>query len=126
MHTNSTNNTQKIFIWTTNIDQLILEKGAVGGLTVQMYFWAKTFIKNGWNCYSFSKSKKQKLEDINFIKYPQLRYINIFIDLVYTLYVILQVKPDVIIMRGASRNLFFVRLYAWLVKCKIVFLQRVI
>jgi len=112
---------RRIIIWTTNIDQLILEKGAVGGLTVQMYFWAKTFIQNGWSCYSFSKKQKQKLEDINFINYFEYRYINIIINFFYTPYIILKIKPNVILLRGAGRSLFLVQLFAWLIKCKIVF-----
>lgn len=52
---------KKIIIWTKNIDNLINDYQLVGGLTVQMFFWAKTFNLNKWKVYSFSETKKCKL-----------------------------------------------------------------
>jgi hypothetical protein len=38
---------KKVIVWTKGIDDLIHDKGRVGGITVQLYYWAKTLYCNG-------------------------------------------------------------------------------
>lgn len=113
---------KKIIIWTKGIDNLIGEKGKVGGLTVQMYFWARTFNDNGWDVFSFSKEETRTINNIKFLKFPNKRYIGIFIEWIYSFFYIIKIKPNVIFFRGASRGLSYVSLYVSLSKCKLVFL----
>lgn len=113
---------KKIIIWIKGIDDLIDEKGKVGGLTVQMYFWAQIFNKNDWKVFSFSEKKTKIIQNIQFLKFPTKRYVGIFIELIYSLFYILKIKPDVIYFRGAGRGLSYVSLYSKLTKCNFVFL----
>ncbi|WP_245809444.1 glycosyltransferase family 4 protein [Desulfamplus magnetovallimortis] len=114
---------KKVIIWTKDIDKFILgESFFGGGITVQMYFWAKIFVANGWEVFSFSKTNKTVNEDIKFIKSPDRKYASIIFDLFLSLYFILKFKPDVIFTRGASRKIGYLSIYAKITKTKLVFL----
>ncbi|MCA1795286.1 MAG: glycosyltransferase family 4 protein, partial [Desulfobacteraceae bacterium] len=93
----------------------------VGGIILQMYLWASTFSKKGWDVYSFSENKSQRLEFINFLRYPTKRYIGILIELFYSLVLVLRYRPKIIIIRGATRTLAYLSLYAKLTNSRIVF-----
>ncbi|MFO8067855.1 MAG: glycosyltransferase [Bacteroidales bacterium] len=86
-----------------------------------MYLWASIFSKKGWDVYSFSENKSQGLEFINFLRYPTKRYIGILIELFYSLFLIFRYRPEIIIIRGATRALSYLSLYAKLTNTKIVF-----
>lgn len=115
------NKKRKIFIWTTGIDNFLNEKGTVGGITVQMYFWAQAFIENGWKVYSFSENKKITIEKIRFLKFSTVPFISIFIEIIYSLFYIASFRPDVILFRGASRGLGYLRIYSRVFNVKLVF-----
>lgn len=112
---------KKIIVWTKGIDDLIHDKGMVGGLTIQMYFWSLTFIENGWNVYSFSDVKKGTLQGIRFLKFPRIRTIGIFLEWFISFYYLLITRPDVIIIRGARRELFFLGVYQKIFRYKLSF-----
>lgn len=111
----------KVVVWTKGIDEFLTEQGNVGGITVQMYFWAKTFIENNWNVYSFSQKKSSTIENIQFLRFPTRRFIGIFIDVFYSFYFIAVIRPKIIVVRGASRNLCFLRIYCWIFYVKLVY-----
>lgn len=115
-------NQKKIIIWTQKIDDLINEHEFVGGLNVQMFLWAQTFTVNKWKVYSFSETKKRKLNEIQFLKFPTIKYIGIVVEFIYSLYYILCIKPDAIFYRGASRGLCFVSLFSKVTNTKLVYL----
>ncbi len=84
---------KKIFIWTADIDQLLSSNTKdhlrIGGILIQMYMWSITFLKNGWNVYSHTTLKEnnwKKIDDISFIKYPKVRFINPVISALYIFY----------------------------------------
>jgi glycosyltransferase involved in cell wall biosynthesis len=112
---------KKIIVWTKGIDDLIHDKGMVGGLTIQMYFWSLTFIENGWNVYSFSDVKKDTLQDIRFLKFPRIKTIGIFLEWFISFYYLLVTRPDIIIIRGARRELFFLVIYQKIFRYKLSF-----
>ena len=101
---------KKVIIWTSGIDKLIEGDGVVGGLTVQMYFWAKAFLSNGYKVYSFSKSGCNKIEGIHFIRWNNFRWIGLITDMLFAFIYIIKLRPDYIINRGAGRNLFILSL----------------
>src|SRR5690606_13362733 len=113
--------TKKIFIWTTGIDDFLKEKGTVGGITVQMYFWAQAFIENGWKVYSFSEKKKKIIDKIQFLKFPAIPLVGIFIEFLFSFFYIATIKPNVILFRGASRGLGYLRIYSRIFNVKLVF-----
>src|SRR5690606_22540750 len=102
----------KIIIWTKGINDFLKEKGAVGRITVQMFFWAQAFIENGWKVYSFSENKEADIESIRFLKFPTRPFIGIFIELIYSFVYIALINPRVILIRGAGRELSYLRIYS--------------
>ena len=112
---------KKIIVWTKGIDDLINDRGIIGGLTIQMHFWSLTFIENGWNVYSLSDLKKDKLQGIRFLKFPRIKTIGIFLEWLISFYYLLITRPDIIIIRGARRELFFLGFYQKIFRYKLVF-----
>src|SRR5690554_377545 len=113
---------KKVIIWTTGIDDLLEGQGQVGGLTVQMMFWAFAFKKNGFITYSFSNSSKRYFKGLNLLKFPQTKRFSIISESLFTIYYIIKVRPDIIIFRGASRTLFLLSYLSSIFKIKLVFM----
>lgn len=111
----------KVFIWTTFVDKLYRNDGNPGGLAIQMSYWAQIFAQKGWKVYSLSEREQRVYNNISFLKYPNIRYIGIFIEFLLSFYYVLVKRPRVIIARGASRNTYYLSLWARLVKAKLVF-----
>ena len=112
----------KVIVWTPLLYNLYREVGAVGGIAIQMSFWAKTFSERGWQVYSISNYEKTSIEGIQFLKMPQLRIVGYFIDLLYSFFYIATIRPDVILFRGASRTLAHLSLFSKLFGAKLIFL----
>lgn len=114
---------KKVIIWAKGIDDLLNDEGAkVAGLTVQMMLWAKTFSENGWDTFTFSITDSKVIDNLNFLRYPKVKRFSILSDIFYSLFFICKEKADLIVFRGASRNLYFVSLFAKLTNTKVVFM----
>lgn len=114
---------KKVIIWAKGIDDLLNNEGAkVAGLTVQMMLWAKAFSKNGWDTFTFSITGSKVIDNLNFLRYPKVKRFSILSDIFYSLFFICKEKADLIVFRGASRNLYFVSLFAKLTNTKVVFM----
>ncbi len=114
---------KKVIIWTKGIDDFIKgENKFNGGITVQMYFWSKTFQQRNWEVFSFSNNQNANLDGIKFIKIPSIKKIGIITDFLFALILLIKIKPHAILQRGASRNLFFIAFWAKLLGIKLVFL----
>ena len=113
---------KKVIIWAKGIDDLLNEEGKVAGLTVQMMLWSKTFSEKGWDTFAFSIKSSKVIGNLNFLKYPNAQKLSIFSDIFYSFFFIWKEKADLIIFRGASRNLYFVSLFATLTNTKVVFM----
>lgn len=116
---------KKIIIWTTNIDNLLLgdESKMIGGITVQMYMWAKVFRTNGWKVYTFTENKKNRdhiKEGINFLYCPSLRYINPILSLIFSILTIFKLYPKCILHRGATRDLLFISIMSRILGIKLI------
>lgn len=113
--------TNKVIIWTSGIDDLLSGKGIVGGLTVQMMFWALTFIEEHWRVFSFTNHNSRSFMNLNLLKFPQFRYLSVLFEAVYSTYILIKIRPDLIIFRGASRTLFVLSRLSSLLNIKLVF-----
>lgn len=118
---NTMNKNMKLFIWSSSIDSMLRNEN-IGGLAIQLHHWAKTFISKGWVVYSLSTKEKRVFDGIRFLKQPHIRYIGIFIELLYSFYYILRYRPNIIMLRGAGRQLSYVCLFAKTVSAKVVFM----
>lgn len=114
---------KKIIIWTKGIDNLIEEKGNVGGLTVQMYFWSQIFNEKGWDVYSLTSNitnNNKKQNGIHFNYLRRIRFLNILLDPFIIFCQILKLKPNIVLTRGATRNLWAINFVCKLCKIKLV------
>lgn len=111
----------KVFLWTNTIDNLYAGKGNIGGIAIQMSFWAKTFLKKGHQVFSLSSQKSTYKEGIKFYKLPNVKKIAILIELIYSLIILIRNRPNLIIVRGADRNLSYLSIYSRLVGAKLLF-----
>ena len=111
----------KVIVWTPFVYNLYREIGVVGGIAIQMSFWAKTFLGNGWHVYSISNFEKTNIEGIQFLKIPHLSVVGYFIDLLYSFFYIATIRPNIILFRGASRSLAHLSLFAKLFGVKLIF-----
>ena len=57
----------KVIVWTPFVYNLYREIGIIGGIAIQMSFWAQTFLQKGWDVYSISNVENT---EINWDKIP--------------------------------------------------------
>lgn len=112
----------KVIIWTPEIDDFYLKKGLIGGLAIQMRYWAETFVRKGWEVYAPTYNKKRIYNGISFFKYHNIPKVGVLTEYIFTLYHLLHIKPDLILLRGARRQLGSVAIFAKTLKIKVVFL----
>ena len=117
-----------VLVWISGIDNLMSttsKNQMIGGLQVQMYMWSTTFVVNGWKVYSFTKNKKNAnkvIDKINYLKYPSIRYINPIFSLLFAIYTVIKIKPHLILVNGATRDLFITSLISKILGIKIIFI----
>ncbi len=116
------NQNKKVIIWQTEVINLLGGK-PIGGIAVQMYFWAQVFAKNGWNVYSFSEDDKDtiSLDGIIFKPVKNIPRINFLLEWWRSFRFLLSIRPEVVLFRGAHRNLLPLSLFSRLFGVKLVF-----
>ena len=112
----------KIIIWTPEIDNLYLKKGLIGGLAIQMRYWAETFVRKGWEVYAPTYNNSRTYNGIRFFKYHNIPKVGVVTEYFFALYHLLHIRPDLILLRGARRQLGSVATFAKLLGIKVVFL----
>lgn len=112
---------KKIIIWSTEVIKLI-EGKPIGGIAVQMYFWARVFRSNGWEVFSFIENEKRQKEAEGIVFQPQknVKRVNMLLEWWYAFINMITLKPDVIIFRGANRELLPLSFFSNIFKIKLV------
>ena len=112
---------KRVIIWSTDIIKL-MEGKPIGGLAVQMYFWAQTFVANKWKVFSFAKNAKSRviLDGIEFRPKKNIQRINFILEWWQAIKFILILRPELLIFRGSSRQLLSLSLFARLFAVKLV------
>ncbi len=111
-----------VILWTTAYADL-LTGTSIGGIGVQMMFWAKVFNRKGWNVISLYNSVKPTdyPNGVAFKKDLQTHSWNFVIYIFFALRLLIHTKPDLVICRGGrNRNLFFIALLCRMLKIKLV------
>lgn len=110
---NSKPKCNKVLIWTVGLDEFLRGEAKFnGGIAVQLTLWAMTFLKNGWEVSSFSRHNNSYFRGIKFYRYREKSgLIAAFSDFIMPLIYLFKMRPEVVVFRGASRNLLFVS--AW-------------
>lgn len=117
---------QNVFLYCTGIDDIVCGLPKVAGIQVQMWFWAKTFASHGWKVYSFSEKGIRLSDDsVRFVKLRQPRILHtLHLQLVTELLGCLKlgfIHPNLVVLRGARRENFFVAILCKLLSIKTVF-----
>ena len=115
-----------ILLYCKGIDDVLSDSSKVAGIQVQMSFWAQNFVKHGWNVYSFSEKETGAIKEIHFIHIIETwldrNGLSIIQDAINTFDFLRKTKADVVFLRGARRDLFFLWLASHFTKTKVVFL----
>jgi len=118
------NNT--IFLYCLGIDDVLSGSSKVAGIQVQMSFWASTFAKHGWRAYSFTNQGTRDIDGIHFIQkkntWLDRHGLSILQDAINAFSYLRKTKADVVFLRGARRDLFFLQCASRFTKTKVVFL----
>lgn len=111
-----------IIVWTADIIRL-LEKKPIGGIAVQMYFWAQVFVDNGWHVYSFAENIREKItcDGINFIPERHIQRVNFLMEWIRSFMYLLILRPKIVIYRGANRHLLPLSLFSKFFDVKLVY-----
>lgn len=119
-------NQHTILLYCFGIDDILDGSSKVAGIQVQMSFWAKTFVKNGWKVFSFSDKPNRIVEGINFIHQKSSwlgrHGLSIIEEPFKALRFLRQTKADVVFVRGARRDLYAIRKICNLCNSQLVFL----
>ena len=104
---------KKVIIWLTEVKNL-LDGKPIGGIAVQMYFWAQVFARNGWQVYSFAENAKETetLEGITFKPLKNIQRVNFLLEWWRSLKYLLTIRPKVVFFRGANRHLLPLAIFA--------------
>ena len=111
----------KVLIWDVSLANLIHGQ-SFGGVAVQLYFWAQEFLDHEWEVYSLTNEKTCKEKNITFLKHKDSRFLSILLDFLIALYYLHKIKPNLILLRGASNRLFVLSIASRIFGCKIVFM----
>lgn len=102
---------RKVFLCCTGIDDFLNGSSKVAGIQVQMSFWALVIQQNGYECFTYSLNGcNSSINNISFIPKKNISFIQkIKLASIYEwcslTSTINKIKPDVVIIRGASASL---------------------
>lgn len=115
---------KRVIVWMTEVKNLMDGK-PIGGIAVQMYFWAKVFAENGWQVYSFAENARETetCEGIIFKPARNIQRVNFLLEWWRSLKYMLTIRPRVVMYRGANRHLLPLSLFAKLFGVKLVYLS---
>lgn len=115
-----------IFLFCLGIDDVLNGSSKVAGIQVQMSFWAKTFVKNGWKVFSFSDKSNCTIDGIHFIhkttSFLSRHGLSILEEPFKYFRYIRQTNADVVFVRGGRRDLYAIKKACNLCNSKMVFL----
>ena len=94
---------KRVLIWSTAVSDLVDGDKAVGGIAVQLYFWAQIFAKKGWQVTTFTHKKTFVKENITFKKVRRHNKLKIVHEWLSVFGELLFVRPQLVISRGAGR-----------------------
>ena len=115
-----------VLLYCFGIDEVQQGSSNVAGIQVQMSFWARTFVKQGWKVYSFSHRHGGIIEGIEFVyntgSWLCKHGLSILQEPVDAIRILRKTKAEVVLVRGARRDLFAIERACKLLNAKMVFL----
>ncbi len=115
-----------VFLFCEGIYNVLSGSSMVAGIQVQMSLWARTFAKQGWKVVSFSQQESSTWQDkITFIAKTSWRLLSILhleiIQEIIDCWKCVRQKPNLVIIRGASRCMFFLSKLCQIKNIRLVF-----
>lgn len=96
-------NNHKIIIWSTAVSNLLEDNKTVAGIAVQLYFWAQTCVRHGWNVTTFTHKRSFVEEGITFKHLKRRKRFKIVHEWIIVFWELLLTRPQIVISRGADR-----------------------
>ena len=112
-------NNKNLLIWDYSLDGLVYDN-KVDGISVQLYFWSKIFVENGWGVFSLTRKIRTDRDGFSFIKLRKSK-LDFFFEWIKVVRVIRKTHSRLIIVRGADRKTFSVAMVSKWLKVKFVF-----
>lgn len=118
---------KNVLLFCSGINEILGDTNKVGGIQVQMLFWGKVFAAHGWFVYSLSEEiPKTNSQTINFIKVSSYKFLSrlhleIIQDFMWAWRSINISNPSMVLVRGASRGLYFLNMLCKLKGIKLVY-----
>lgn len=97
------NGNHKIIIWSTTVSDLLEDNKKVAGIAVQLYFWAQTFARHGWDVTTFTHKKSFVGEGITFKHLKRRKRFKIVHEWLSVIRELLIIRPQIVVSRGAGR-----------------------
>jgi glycosyltransferase involved in cell wall biosynthesis len=94
---------KRVLIWSTAVGDFVDGDKSVGGIAVQLYFWAQIFAKKGWQVTTLTHSKSFIKDDIAFKRVRRHKKFKILHEWLSVFREMLLVRPHIVISRGAGR-----------------------
>lgn len=94
---------KRVLIWSTAVGDFVDGDKSVGGIAVQLFFWAQIFAKKGWQVTTFTHSKTFVKDDIAFKRVRRHKKFKILHEWLSVFREMLLVRPHIVISRGAGR-----------------------
>ena len=111
---------KKILIWSTAISDLL--DGHVSGIAVQLFFWAQTFARQGWQVTTFTHHEPFHNESITFKRRKRWSSIEIVHEWLSVFWRLLTIRPYLVFYRGADRAILPIAIVSRWFGIKFVFL----
>ena len=113
----------KIIIWAHCTDHIINENKLVGGISIQLHLWAKTFFNRGWESFCLTSNRKYKNKNIDGIKHlyiPNTKHGTTVLSALCAFFIFLRHRPKVVISRGRLTSAYYLSLYSKIFRFKYI------
>lgn len=112
---------KRVLIWSTAISDLLDGDKTVGGIAVQLYFWAQILTQKGWQVTTFTQGKTFVKDGIIFKKERRYGKLGIVQEWLSVSRELLFARPQIVISRGADRIAYPLALFSRWFGVKYVF-----
>lgn len=116
---------KRVFIVPTCTDFLYDTKMIIGGMNVQMYMWAQTFIEHGWEVYGLTHLPQHKnvvVEGVHHVFFKRRNHFEALRSFFFYLGALAKIRPSLVLVRGRGFGLYPLTIFAKLFGVKVVFM----
>lgn len=112
---------KKLLIWSTSVSDLLDGDKMIGGISIQLYFWAQVFQNNGWEVTCITHHQSSIREGLRFQKINSWGKFDIIGEWLSIIWLLIFYRPTIIISRGASRIVCPLAILSKMFHCRYLF-----